>query len=89
MRSFSQPINAVQSTVYEEVHIDLAIDMLTSMFDGNDGEFGKKKGIRTAAYLRQASENYISRCSTNCRYPTKWMKINFGSSSISSQAIRS
>jgi hypothetical protein len=34
----SQPSNNAQSTVYEEVHIDLAIDMITNMFDGNDGE---------------------------------------------------
>ncbi|KIM27971.1 hypothetical protein M408DRAFT_70480 [Serendipita vermifera MAFF 305830] len=29
-----QPVNNMQSNVYEEVHVDLAIDMLTSIFDG-------------------------------------------------------
>lgn len=34
----SQPIDNAEPNIYREVHIDLAVDMITSMFDGNDGE---------------------------------------------------
>lgn len=57
----SQPINRIQPTVYEEVHVDLAIDMLTTMFDGNDGEYNECQ-LGQKFILNQANENCILKC---------------------------